>query len=153
MARQRINFARTLHASDINFDGYFDLAVVDEFAATSGSERWLLFDPARGRFVENELTQKLDELKTNGYDLDPKKQEIIAHGLMAGCPSLTTIYRVEEDRLITVHREDAIQHIERDSVSGSLPAGVPCTVTFSDLIGQQMRVTSIRRFVEGLPVN
>ena len=99
------------------------------------------------------MTQKLDELKTNGYDLDANKHEIIAHGLMAGCPSLITIYRVEEDRLITVHREDAIQHIERDSVSGSLPAGVPCTVTFSDLIGQQMRVTSIRRFVEGLPVN
>jgi len=91
MARQPIKFARTLHASDINFDGYLDLAVVNEFAATSGSERWLLFDPSRGRFVENKLTQKLDELKTNGYDLDPNKHEIIAHGLMAGCPSLTTI--------------------------------------------------------------
>jgi hypothetical protein len=153
MARQPINFSRTFHAADINFDGYLDLAIVDEFAAKWGSERWLLFDPATDRFVENKLTQKLDELKTNGYDLDPNKHEIIAHGLMAGCPSLITIYRVEEDRLITVHGEDAIQRIESGSVSGSLPAGVPCTVTFSDLISQQMRVTSVRRFVDGRPVN
>jgi hypothetical protein len=152
MSRQLIDFPRTLHASDINFDGYLDLAVVVEFSSKSGSEMWLLFDPAAGRFVQNELTQELDDLKTNGYDLAPNKHEIIAHGLMVGCPPLNTIYRVEGERLITVHREDAIQRIESGSVSDSLPPGVPCTVTFLDLIGQQMQVTRVRRYVDGRPV-
>ena len=152
MASQPINFAATFGASDINFDGYLDFSVLGEFGAKFGSQLWWIYEPATGSFVQNELTRELGELRTNGYQIDPKKHEITAESLMAGCPSLVTRYRVVDNHLIKVHEEIGIQTIENGPLQRNLPAGVPCTVTVSDLVGGTMRVIDVRRFVDGEPV-
>jgi hypothetical protein len=151
-ASQPINFAVTFEPSDINFDGYLDFSVLGAFGGKWGSRLWWVFEPATGRFVRNELTRELGELGTNGYQTDPKKHEITTESLMAGCPSLVTRYRVANDHLLKIHEEIGKQVIENGPLRSELPVGVPCTVTVSDLIGGTMRVTGLRRFVEGQPV-
>ena len=153
MASQPINFASTFKAYDINFDGYLDFAVLAEFGAKWGRELWWIYDPDTGRFVQNQLARELGDLKTNGYQIDSQKHEIIAENLMFGCPSLVTRYRVADNHLITVHQETGMQTIENDSGQRNLPAGVPCTVTVSDLVGGTMRVTEVRRFIDGEPLS
>jgi hypothetical protein len=152
MAGQPINFASTFGASDINFDGYVDFSVLGAFGGTWGSRLWWVYDPATGRFVQNQLTRELGELRANDQQIDPKKHEITAEYLMAGCPLLITRYRVEDNRLIKVHEEIGKQMIEASPSRRDSPAGVPCTVTVSDLVAGTMRVTEVRRFVDGEPV-
>jgi hypothetical protein len=71
---------------------------------------------------------------------------------MAGCPPLVTRYRVAHSKLLKIHEESGIQRIETDPLRRDPTAGVPCTVTFSDLAGGTMRVTDVRRFIDGEPV-
>ena len=107
--------------------------------------------PAADLF-RNELTRELGQLGNNGYQIDSEKHAIQIESLMAGCPPLVTRYRVEENRLIKVHEEIGKQVIEASPPRQDLPAGVPCTVTVSDLVAGTMRVTEVRRFVDGEPV-
>ena len=74
----------------------------------------------------------------------------MTESLMAGCPSLVTRYRVEGNHLVAVHKETGIQIIENSQTD--LRAGVPCTVTVSEMIDGGMRVTAVRRFVDAEPV-
>jgi len=90
MARQPINFARTFSASDINFDGYLDFSGLGEFGGSWGSQLWWVYEPASGRFVQNELTRELGQLGNNGYQIDSEKHAIQIESLMAGCPPLVT---------------------------------------------------------------
>jgi len=129
----------TFHARDINFDGYLDLAVLWDFGGKWGSESWRVFDPGQGKFVQNELTRQLRELKAADYQFDPQKREISTRYLSEpwGCGGTGNRYRVEENRLVLVHEE---------AVS-SRPSG--CTVTVRDRVNGAMRVTEVRRFVDG----
>ena len=68
---------------------------------------------------------------------------------MAGCPPLISRYRVENNHLIKIHEEVGKQSSEG---SPDLLAGVTCAVTVSDLVSGTMRVTEVRRFVDGEPV-
>jgi hypothetical protein len=150
MAYQPIDFGATFDAADVNFDGYLDISVLAEYGGTFGRQVWWLYDPASRKFVKTELTRELDRLRTNGYHLDRKKHEFVAEGLLAGCPSLVTRYGVEGNHLIVVHKETGLQIIENSR--RDLPAGVPCTVTVSEMIDGKMRVTAVRRFVDGEPL-
>lgn len=87
-------------------------------------------------------------MKSNGYHSDATKHEIVTEALMFGCPSLVTRYRVEGD---LTHREAGAQSIT-DQPAATLPAGIPCTVTISDLIDGRMRVTGVRRYVDREPL-
>jgi hypothetical protein len=142
-AWQPVNFAPTFHARDINFDGYLDFAVLAEFGAKWGSESWWIFDRTTGRFIQNELTNQLRELKGTDHRIYPKEHEISPRYLTEpwGCGSTVDRYRVVNDRLILIHKEAAE------------PDGERCTVRVSDLSGAVMRVTRVRRFVKGRPVN
>jgi len=141
MASQPINFPATFATSDINFDGYLDFSVLAEFGATFGAQSWWIYDPASGRFVQNELTRQLRKLGNNGYHLDPKKREIIIEGLLAICPALVDRYRLEGDRLVMIHHETGFQN-----------SATVCTVTYSDLTDGTMHRTGQRRFIDGKPV-
>ena len=152
IARQPINFGKTYRASDINFDGCLDFSVLGEFGGAWGSQLWWVYEPASGRFVENELTRELGQLRNNGYQIDSEKHAIEIESLMAGCPQLVTRYRVENNHLVKVHEEIGKQIIEASSPQRDLPAGVPCTVMVSDILAGTMRVTEVRRFVDGDPV-
>jgi hypothetical protein len=86
MAFQPINFPASFSTSDINFDGYLDFSVLAEFGGTFGAQSWWIYDPASGRFVQNELTRELRKSGNNGYHIDPKKHEIIMERLLALLP-------------------------------------------------------------------
>jgi len=152
MASQPIHFARTFRADDVNFDGYLDLSVQQEFGATWERRLWWIYDPASGRFLQNELTRALGQSGHNRYQFDSTKHVIQTENLMAGCPPLVARYRVENNHLIKVHEEIGRQSIDAGPGRPGLPAGIPCTVTVSDLVDETMRVTQVRRFVEGKPV-
>src|SRR5580700_8432145 len=141
MASQPINFPATFATSDINFDGYLDFSVLAEFGGTFGAQSWWIYDPAGGRFVQNELTCELRKLGNNGYHIDPKKHEIIIENLLAVCPSLVDRYRLEGDRLVMIHHETGFQNSEN-----------VCTVTYSDLAHGTMHKTGQRQFIDGEPV-
>jgi hypothetical protein len=140
MASQRINFPATFTTSDVNFDGYLDFSVLSEFGGTFGAQSWWIYDPASGRFVQNELTRELRKLGNNGYHIDPKKHEIIIEKLLAYCPSLVDRYRLEGDRLVMIHHETGFQNSE-----------TVCTVTYSDLANGTIHGTGQRRFIDGKP--
>ena len=155
MADQPINFGRTFHVEDLNFDGYLDFSVLTEFAAKFVSRSYWVYDPASGLFVENDLTRKLGEnclgsewhggcWKASEIDFDQNTREIRAHYLpgFAVCSLSSTDYggdryRVNNNHLILIHKEE----VTSDN----------CKVTYSDLAGGTMRVTGIRRFTAPPP--
>jgi hypothetical protein len=139
MASQAIGFADTFRVYDIDFDGYLDISVLAEFGATFGSQSWWVYDPAGGKFVQNQLTRELRQVDSNGYTIDPKKHEITANHLMAGCPPVVTRYRIEKTRLLMIHQEIVQQQ-------------TPCTVTFLDRVGGTMKVTAKRRLSADKPL-
>jgi hypothetical protein len=147
-ADQPINFGATFHADDINFDGYLDFSVLTEFAAGWGSRSYWVYDPASGLFVENDLTRELSEnclgaewhrgcWKASRIDFDQNKREVRTDYVLpfGPCPQRGFSgdrYRVENNRLIVIHKEE----ITTDH----------CQVTYSDLIGGVMRVTQVLHF-------
>jgi len=128
--------AHSLHAEDINFDGYLDIGVLAEYGGKFGSESFWVFDPAAGKFVENDITRQLRKLKPNGYEFDARNHEIrIPHLTEPWCRNTEDRYRVEDhDRLVLMHSEDA--------------KGLPeygCEVVVRDRISSKMRVTKVQR--------
>ena len=146
-AWQPINFGATFVARDINFDGFKDIAVLAEFAAKFGSLSYWVYDPGSGTFIQNELTRELSEnclgrdwhgacWKSDSIDFDAAKREITVHYLIGvgQCGSPVDRYRIENGRLRVVHK--AVVEMNPES----------CTVTIWDLVGNEMRVTTVQRF-------
>jgi len=150
MAWQPLDFGASFHTDDINFDGYLDFSVRTEYAASWESKSYWVYDAGSGLFVQNELTRELGEncfaaahahcWTSNAIDFDPKKQEIRTHHFgvgNTGCGAGADRYRVKNNRLILVHKEELTQsgpYLPRD-----------CVVTVSELVDGTMRVTGIRR--------
>jgi len=153
LAWQPIDFGASFHADDINFDGYLDFSVLTEFGSKFASRSYWVYDPGSGLFIENELTRNLGEnclgsewhrgcLKATQIAFDQNKREIRADyiPLFAVCAPngyRGDRYRVKDNRLILVHKEE----LTSDN----------CTLTFSDLVGGTMRVTEIWRFEPHVP--
>jgi hypothetical protein len=146
-AWQPIDFGVTYKARDINFDGYRDISVLTEFAGKWGSEAFWVYDPLSGRFVQNAFTRELSEnclgtewhggcWKANFIEFDSAKREIRVHYLVGvgDCGSPVDRYRVQDNRLIVVHKEDLKMDPDQ------------CTLSISDLIGGSMGLTNVRRF-------
>jgi len=119
LSDQTPNFGASFHAEDINFDGYLDFSVLTEFAAGWGSRSYWVYDPASGLFVENELTRGLGRLGVSNIEFDSKKHEVSTTGevcAFCGCPGMTPDqggnvdrYRVENNRLILIHKQEGAQ--------------------------------------------
>jgi hypothetical protein len=148
LAWQPINFGASFQADDINFDDYLDFSVLTEFAGKFTSKSYWVYDPSSRLFVENELTRKLGAnclgtewhggcWKAAHIDFDQNQREIRADyiPIFAPCSPIGyrgDRYRVRDNRLILVHKEE----LTSDN----------CTLTYSDLIGGTMRIAGIRRF-------
>jgi hypothetical protein len=128
-----------------------------EFAAGWWSRSYWVYDPGSGLFAENELTRGLRELAVSKIDVDSKKHEVSTRGevcAMCGCSGMTpdqggdvNRYRVENNRLILIRKQEHAQIASREGVFQF------CTVTVSDLVGGTMRLTSVRRFdINGQPL-
>lgn len=115
-----------------------------------------VYDPGSGLFVQNGLTRELREsclgeawhgVCQADIEVDPKRHEIGTYYLH-GCPGDQKEgdrYRVENNRLVLVHKE-AVAYAQRTDQRY-------CTLTISDLVDGTMRVTAVRRFnFQGQPV-
>jgi len=129
-------FLRFFQVADINFDGYLDVAALSESGAQWGRQQWWVFSPAEGKFISNEFTEAIGHVTANGLVLEADKRQILAGHLtqLTGCGGTKDIYGVEQDQLIQMHTE-------RVAVS---PEG--CTLTTSDRVSGQMRITSVQHF-------
>jgi hypothetical protein len=153
LAWQPLDFGASFRADDINFDGYLDFSVLTEFASKFGSRSYWVYDPGSRLFIENELTRRLGEnclgsewhrgcLKATQIDFDQNTREIRADyiplfSICAPDGYRGDRYRVKDNRLILVHKEE----LTVDN----------CTLTYSDLVGGTMRVTEIWRFEPHVP--
>ncbi len=156
MAWQPLDFAPTFHAEDINFAGYLDFFVLTEYAAGWVRRSYWVYDPGSGLFVQNELTRVLREgclgeawhgACQADFEFDPQQHEIVTY-YMHGCPGDQREgdrYRVENNRLVLVHKEAVAYAATTDRAY--------CTLTISDLVDGTLRVTAVRRFdFHGQPV-
>ena len=118
-----------------------------EGAGAWGSEQWWVYDPLAGKFVENELTRELRALKAADYSIDSKKQEIGTRYLTEpwGCGRTGDRYRVVNNRLVMVHSE-----VAKPAICTAAPCG--CRVVVSDLTDGEMRVSTVREFLDGKQV-
>jgi hypothetical protein len=133
-------FLRFFEVKDVNFDGSLDIGVLREFGAKWGAQTWWVWDPGSRRFVSNEFTKALEQVKSNGLVLDTAQHNIISGHLTdsTGCGPTKDIYHVEGQRLVPIHEEDI-------SVG---PDG--CTLTTLDWVHGSMQRSDVRRF-PGLP--
>lgn len=69
-------FRRYFTVMDVNFDGFLDFAVIDEFGAKWGRQKYWLFDPHSRRYITNSLTEELHRLTHNGIALHPETKEL-----------------------------------------------------------------------------
>jgi hypothetical protein len=99
------SFIQFFRASDINFDGYLDIAVLDDFGAKWGSLNYWVFDPPSGRFITNNLTRQIRALKHSQMRLDADLKTITAGFFYGTCPQSKT-FQVVGQRLKLI-KEDA----------------------------------------------
>jgi hypothetical protein len=123
---------KSFRAEDINFDGYLDIAVLDDHAAKWGSLNYWLFDNRTRRFIVNSLAKELKGIKFNEKHLHQKAKEIHVSNLVAGCADDKRVYKIERAHLILVRAEE---HEARD---------VSCKVTTRERINGKMEVINER---------
>ncbi len=129
-------FLRFFEVKDVNFDGSLDIGVLREFGAKWGTQTWRVWDRGSRRFVSNEFTKALEQLKSNGLVLDTAQHNIIAGHMTdsTGCGPTKDIYHVEGQRLVPIHEE-------KTSVG---PDG--CTLTTLDRVHGNMQRSDVRQF-------
>jgi hypothetical protein len=98
---------------DINFDGYLDLGVLDEFGAKWGSYRWWMFEPKSGRFAITALTKELLKVRGN-MELEEAKRKIRNQNFVGTCPQNET-YKISGSQLILTEKTE--RHCEQDTVT------------------------------------
>jgi hypothetical protein len=119
-------------ARDVNFDGYVDIFFIREGNGTWGRWDYYLFDPQSERFVTNNLTHDLDELRDNGLDFDWKTHEIRAPFLFGLCGGMD-IYTIGKGRLIKIQEDKVRIETERNR----------CVETVRRRVGGKWRVLRV----------
>jgi hypothetical protein len=102
-------FVRFFEVRDVNFDGYLDIGVLREFGAKWGSQTWWVWNPASRRFVSNEFTKALGQIKANGLVFDEATHNVTAGHMTesTGCGPTKDIYHVEQGlHLVPIHQEN-----------------------------------------------
>jgi hypothetical protein len=132
-------FLRFFEVRDVNFDGYLDIGVLREFGAKWGRQTWWVFSALSGKFISDEFTKELGEVSNNGLILDAARQNIVAKHLtdLTGCGPTQDVYHVAQSRLVLMHSEKI--SLATDGANG-------CTLTTSDRINGDMRVTKVQQF-------
>ncbi len=130
-------FVRFFEVKDVNFDGYLDIGVLREFGAKWGSQTWWMWDATSGKFVSNEFTKDLEQVKSNGLVLDAARHNINTGHMTdsTGCGATKDVSHVEQGpHLVLIHREE----ISID------PEG--CTLTMLDRVDGSMQRSGVRQF-------
>jgi hypothetical protein len=101
-------------AEDVNFDGYTDIRVADDFGTKWESHKVWLFDKRSGKFITNSLTKELGALRTNKLEFDPQSQTIHAHYLNLDVGRVGEVYRIAGDHLVLIQVDER----QRDKARG-----------------------------------
>jgi len=64
--------------TDVNFDGYLDIAVLRDAGAKWARRDYYVFDSTSGRFVSDSLTEDLAQVKSSGIVPDQEREQIQA---------------------------------------------------------------------------
>jgi hypothetical protein len=101
-------------AEDVNFDGYTDILVADDFGTRWESHKVWLFEKRSGKFITNSLTEELRKLRTNKLDFDPQSKTIHAHYLNLDVGRIGEVYRIAGGHLVLVQVDER----QRDKARG-----------------------------------
>ncbi|MEP7076842.1 MAG: hypothetical protein ABI878_13630 [Acidobacteriota bacterium] len=98
---------RFFAVSDIDMDGFADIAVTDDWGAKWSRQRFWVYNKDRGRFITTPLTNEIFRFMHNGIDLHPESREIdVNHMPTIGVGGLTKeTYKIRGGRLIFVKLE------------------------------------------------
>jgi hypothetical protein len=92
-----------LRALDINFDGYLDIASVENGGAEWGFFHWYEYDAENKQFFVSSLADELSAIPNNGVAVDPPKHEVYVYSLVAACAS-TYIYANAQGHLVLIKK-------------------------------------------------
>jgi hypothetical protein len=98
-------FTQQFQAKDINFDGYLDIATLDDYGAKWSGFNYWLFDKRSGRFITNSLTTELRTLEFNEMTLYPETKEIHTTQIPSVCLA-KKIHKVVNGRLVLMYSEE-----------------------------------------------
>jgi hypothetical protein len=93
-------------AEDVNFDGYLDILVADDFGAKWESHKIWLFEKRSGKFIANNLTKELGALRTNKLNFHPESKTIHAHYLNLDAGRIGEVYRIAGGHLVLVQVDE-----------------------------------------------
>lgn len=102
-------FTAYFKAIDVNFDGFLDIAVTDQFGIKWGREKYWLFDKRTGRYITNQLTKELYRITHNGIELHPETREIEVGHFPEQIPrpgKVSERYKLINGRLILIGTEE-----------------------------------------------
>jgi hypothetical protein len=101
-------------AEDVNFDGYTDFLVADDFGTKWESHKVWLFEKRSGKFITNSLTKELGALRANKLDFDSKSHTVHAHYLNLDVGRVGEVYKIAGSHLVLVQVEER----QRDKTRG-----------------------------------
>jgi hypothetical protein len=101
-------------AEDVNFDGYTDFLVADDFGTKWESHKVWLFEKRSGKFITNSLTKELGALRTNKLDFDSKSQTVHAHYLNLDVGRVGEVYKIAGGHLVLIQVDER----QRDKARG-----------------------------------
>jgi len=139
------SFLRFFEVRDANFDGYLDIATLQEAGGLWGRQNWRVFSPVSGKFIANDFTKALSAVSGNGLEFDGARHNITVPNLTGPgpCGSTKKIYHVEESRRLVLIQTEDITWIWDQSHSFSLG----CTRSRRELVNGQMQVMKAEKFI------
>jgi len=102
-------FTAHFTAIDINFDSFLDIAVLDDFGAKWGRQKYWLFDKRSGRFITNSLTEELHRITNNGIESHPETKEIEVWHFPEPTPrpgAVSETYKIVNGHLVLIRAEE-----------------------------------------------
>ena len=94
-------------AEDVNFDGFIDIAVVNDYGAKWVSVSYWLYDKRTGRFITSPLTKELKRITHAERELDNKTKQIRFTDYIGVCPQNKT-YKVTGGHLLLMEKEEKV---------------------------------------------
>jgi hypothetical protein len=102
-------FTARFKAIDINLDSFLDIAVLDDYGAKWGRQKFWLFDKRSGRFITNSLTEELHRITHNGIETHPETKEIEVSHFPEATPrpaKVSETYKIVKGHLVLMRAEE-----------------------------------------------
>jgi len=132
---------RNIAATDVNLDGYLDIAAFEKFGAARGQAVYWLFEPRSGRFARNALARRLSGLTRNRGELCAEDGEIRVRRWDGPCGGPDDYaYNIVGGRLVLMEAYEFVQSRSRGG-RGSLPRD--CVVVKKKRVGGRLVVQTL----------